>query len=79
MPMASSVISGHVSRALDFYNTSNIYFGLGKTTSWSSDSTPTSNPTNNDENPPEPTSTDTLQENRWTTSRRQRIRRTFRH
>lgn len=62
MPMASSVISGHVSRALDFYNTSNIYFGLGKTTSWSSESTPTSNPTNNDENPPEPTSTDTLQE-----------------
>lgn len=62
MPMASSVISGHVSRALDFYNTSNIYFGLGKTTSWSSDSTPTSNPTNDDTNPPEPTSTDTLQE-----------------
>lgn len=62
MPMASSTVTGHVSRALDFYSTSDIYFGIGKTTSWSSNSTPTSNATNNDDNPPEPTSTDTLQE-----------------
>lgn len=62
MSMASSTIAGHASRALDFYNTPDIYFGIGKTTSWSSDSTPTSNAFNNDDNPPEPTSTDTLQE-----------------
>lgn len=62
MPMASSTVAGHASRALDFYNTADIYFGIGKTTSWSSDSTPTSTALNNDDNPPEPTSTDILQE-----------------
>lgn len=62
MPMASSTVAGHASRALDFYNTQDIYFGIGKTSNWSADSTPTSNEFTNDDNPPEPTSTDTLQE-----------------
>lgn len=62
MPMASTTIAGHVARAVEFYNTSDIYFGIGKTTSWDSNSTPTSSPLNDDQNPPEPTSTDVLQE-----------------
>lgn len=62
MPMASTTVAGHVARAVDFYNTSDIYFGIGKTTSWNADSTPTSTPLNDDKNPPEPTSTDVLQE-----------------
>lgn len=60
MPMASTTVAGHIARAVDFYNTEDIYFGMGKTTSWSADSTPTSTILNNDDNPPEPTSTDNL-------------------
>lgn len=62
MPMASSTVAGHVSRAIDFYNTLDLYFCIGKTTSWTSDSTPTSDILTSDDNPPEPTSTDTMME-----------------
>ena len=39
--------SGHVSRALDFYNKSSIFFGLGKTSNW-----------DDENNPPSPTDTE---------------------
>lgn len=62
MPKAISALSGHVSRAVDFYNAQDIYFSIGKTTAWSPDSTPTSTELTNDENPPDPRMDDTLLE-----------------
>lgn len=39
--MAVTTLKGHVSRALDFYNKPDIYFGIGKTTPWTeADRTP---------------------------------------
>lgn len=49
--MAVVLLSGHVSRALDFYNKNDIYFAIGKTTPWDDDS-----------NPPVPVSTDSIEE-----------------
>ena len=62
MSMSISTVAGHVSRAIDFYNNQNVYFGIGKSTSWSSDSTPNSSALTDDDNPPEPLPTDTVQE-----------------
>lgn len=49
--MAITLLQGHVSRALDFYNKTSIYFGIGKTTAWE-----------DEYNPPTPTNTDSLLE-----------------
>lgn len=49
--MAVTTIKGHVSRALDFYNKSSIFFCLGRTTAWSDEN-----------NPPVPLNTDDLEE-----------------
>lgn len=46
--MAVTLLKGHVSRALDFYNKSSIYFGIGKTSPWTDDYHPPT-PTNTDE------------------------------
>lgn len=55
--MAITTIQGHVSRALDFFDKTDIYFGIGKTTPWlSEDGTP------DEYHPPKPVSTDVLQE-----------------
>lgn len=52
---AVSTVQGHVSRALDFYRTPNIYFSIGKTTEWSpDDDLPNVNALTSDENPPDP-------------------------
>lgn len=50
--MACTLIHGHVSRALDFYNKSDIYMGIGKTTPWDE----------GESSPPTPVNTDSLQE-----------------
>lgn len=50
--MAVTLLKGHVSRALDFYNKNSIYIGIGKTTPWQE----------GDSNPPTPVNTDELQE-----------------
>ena len=50
--MAVTLLAGHVSRALDFYNKSDIYLGLGKTTPWEE----------GESNPPTPLNTDSLVE-----------------
>lgn len=50
--MAVTLLKGHVSRALDFYNKSDIYLGLGKTTPWEE----------GESNPPTPLNTDSLVE-----------------
>lgn len=49
--MAVTLLRGHVSRALDFYNKTSIYFGIGKTTPWE-----------DEYNPPTPVNTDEMQE-----------------
>lgn len=56
--MAITLLKGHVSRALDFYNKNSIFFGIGKTTAWSDpiDSKIT------DYHPPTPKNTDDLLE-----------------
>lgn len=53
--MAVTTLKGHVSRALDFYDKVDIYFGLGKTTPWLDES---GNP--DESNPPTPKNTDEL-------------------
>lgn len=61
--MSVTLLSGHVSRARDFYNKTDIYFGIGKTTSWAPDSDmPNTDATTSDTNPPVPLNTDTLLE-----------------
>ena len=50
--MAVTLLTGHVSRALDFYNKSDIYMGIGRTTPWDE----------GENNPPTPVNTDSLQE-----------------
>lgn len=62
MPKAVGSLSGHVSRAVDFYNAANLYFSIGKTTPWDENSTPTSTALNSDDNPPDPTIDDTVLE-----------------
>lgn len=49
--MAVTTLDGHVSRALDFYNKSEIYFGIGRTTPWEDES-----------KPPDPKNTDKMVE-----------------
>ena len=56
--VAVTLISGHVSRALDFYNKSSIYFVLGKTSAWQS----SDDPSISDYKPIEPKNTDRIQE-----------------
>lgn len=56
--MAITLLKGHVSRALDFYNKNSIFFGIGKTTAWSDPS----DSSINDYKPPTPKNTDSLQE-----------------
>ena len=46
--MAITTLKGHVSRAYDFYNKPNKYFGIGKTTPWDNEMTPPT-PTINDD------------------------------
>lgn len=40
MANAISTLHSHVSRALDFYNKTDVYFCIGKTSAWSNDSAP---------------------------------------
>lgn len=49
--MAVTTLKGHVSRALDFYNKGEIFFGLGRTSAWE-----------NENKPPTPVNTDDLEE-----------------
>ena len=49
--MARTMLKGHVSRALDFFNKPDIYFGIGKTTAWEDEYAP-----------PAPLETDELEE-----------------
>lgn len=56
--MATTLIKGHVSRALDFYNKNSIFFCIGKTSKWSDPS----HPEISDSNPPTPKNTDEVQE-----------------
>lgn len=49
--MAVTTIKGHVSRAMDFYNKSSIYFCIGKTSAWI-----------DEKNPPDPLNTDDMTE-----------------
>lgn len=52
---AVSIIEGHVSRAIDFYNTQNKYFSIGKTTPWSpQDDLPNVSASTSETNPPTP-------------------------
>lgn len=55
--MAIITTKGHVSRALDFYHKTDVYFSIGKTTEWT-ESDRTTNTSNsvaiNDFNPPSP-------------------------
>lgn len=44
MPAIVIASHGHVARALSFYNSSNIFVGVGRTTAWSNESSPP-NPT----------------------------------
>lgn len=46
--MAVTTLKGHVSRALDFYNKTSIYFCLGRTTPWDDETKPPV-PTNTDD------------------------------
>lgn len=38
--MACVTLQGHVSRAIDFYNRGDIYFGIGRTTEWEDEKNP---------------------------------------
>lgn len=49
--MAVVTIKGHVSRAIDFYEKTNIYFCIGRTTPWQ-----------NEDSPPVPKNTDDMEE-----------------
>ena len=52
--MAITLLKGHVSRALDFYNKNSIFFGIGKTTAWADPS----DSSISDYKPPTPKNTD---------------------
>ena len=49
--MAVTTLSGHVSRALDFYSKSNIFFSIGRTEAWE-----------DEQKPPTPVNTDTTED-----------------
>lgn len=49
--MAVTTLKGHVSRAIDFYNKTEVFFSLGKTTAW-----------DDELNPPTPKNTDDMVE-----------------
>lgn len=49
--MAVMTLKGHVSRAMKFYDTEDLFFGIGRTTPWDDES-----------NPPVPQNTDDLEE-----------------
>lgn len=38
--MACVTLAGHVSRAIDFFNKENVYFGIGRTTPWENELQP---------------------------------------
>lgn len=63
--MAITTLKGHVSRAIDFYNKPEIFFGIGKTTPWGEADRTTSTPDDakiDDYNPPVPEPTDEIME-----------------
>lgn len=63
--MAITTLKGHVQRALDFFNKNEVFFVIGKTTSWTeADRTPSTPPTQtiDDNNPPVPENTDDVVE-----------------
>lgn len=62
--MAICTVMGHVARAIDFYHKKDMYFCIGKTSSWSRDDLGDefSEVTDYDANPPVPKNTDTILE-----------------
>ena len=61
--MAVCTLQAHVSRALDFYNKSGLYFGIGKTSKWSASDVPDFDSERDyDIRPPAPKNTDILKE-----------------
>ena len=38
--MAVTTLSGHVSRAIDFFNDNTVFFGIGRQTAWNDESKP---------------------------------------
>jgi len=61
--MSVTHLKGHVSRAMDFYNKPDVYFGIGKPTAWTEADRTTATPTTTvigESYPPTPTNTDEL-------------------